>query len=108
MSRQITDRMLTALAEGREWKQGNTSTHRGEHGMLVRLHDNPIAVVEADRLRICAAGWATATTCDRLNAIAYEFAGATVGRRKGDIRVVKNDLTTLHGASDWIELPHWN
>jgi len=106
--RKITANMLAAIVDKREWKEKATSTHRGERGILVRLHDNLIAVVTADTVELCAQGWATATTCDRMNVIAYEFAGATVGRRKGKIIVRKGGVSTEYDATDWITLPRWN
>ena len=104
MTRKVTENMLQALRDGREWKEKATSTHRGERGMLVRLHDNLIAVVTADSVELTAQGWPTATTCDRLNAIARAFAGANVGRRKGSIVLRMNGNETLWGATDWIKL----
>ena len=102
--RKITENMIAALREGREWKEKSTSTHRGERGMLVRLHDNLIAVVTADTVEISAAGWATATTCNRLNAIALEFAGVSVGRRKGRVITRHGDTEASHHAEAWIKL----
>ena len=102
--RQITSNMIAALRDGREWKEKATSTHRGERGMLVRLHDNLIAIVTADTVELSAAGWATATTCDRLNAIAREFAGVSVGRRKGSIILRVDGDETMWGAAQWIKL----
>ena len=102
--RQITANMLAAIVDQREWKEKATSTHRGERGILVRLHDNLIAIVAADTVELCAQGWATATTCDRLNTIACEFAGATVGRRKGRIIVRKDGVATEYDATEWITL----
>lgn len=102
--RKVTSDMLSALIDQREWKSGNTSTHKGERGMLVRLHDNLIAIMTADTVEISAAGWATATTCDRLNAIAYEFAGVTVGRAQGRIVTRHGDTKATHHAEAWIKL----
>ena len=105
MARKITENMIAAIRDGREWKEKATSTHRGERGMLVRLHDNLIAVVTADTVELTAQGWPTATTCDRLNAIAREFTGASVGRRKGAIIVRNGDTVTEYGATDRFTLP---
>jgi hypothetical protein len=75
-------------------------------GQAVYLHDNLIAVIEADKLRITAQGWATATTCDRLHAIAQHFTGSAVSRRKGRITVTRPDGTrSEHAADEWITLP---
>jgi hypothetical protein len=108
VTRQVTANMLTALKAGRQWKEKSTSTHIGENGMLVRLHENLIAILEPRQVRISAAGWATATTCDRLHAIASAFCGARVNRRNGKILVTVNDQTTTHHADAWITLPRTN
>ena len=105
MTRKVTENMLTALRDGREWREKATSTHRGERGMLARLHDNLIAIVTADSVELTAQGWVTATTVDRLNAIAREFAGAGVGRKQGAIVVRHGGTATEYGATDWITLP---
>jgi len=103
--RQITSNMIAALRDGRAWKEKATSTHRGERGMLVRLHADLIAVVTADTVELCAAGWPTATTCDRLDAIAREFTGWTVGRYRGDIVCRKDTTKITYPADAWITLP---
>ena len=85
MIKKVTAAMLNALASNREWRLKATSTHRGERGMLVRLHENLIAVILPDSVEFCAQGHATATTVERMNAIAQAYCNATIGRRKGRI-----------------------
>jgi hypothetical protein len=102
--RKITSDMLAAIADKRAWRDKATSTHIGERGILVRLHGNLIAIVTPETVEITAAGWATAPTCDRLSAIAYEFAGATVGRKKEKIIVRQNGNQSIHDADEWITI----
>lgn len=106
--RKITENMLAAIVDGREWKEKATSTHKGERGILVRLHDNLIAIITPDTVEITAAGWVTSTTCDRLNAITRHFAGASVGRKQGDLVIRQDGKTETYGARDRIALARLN
>lgn len=105
--RKTTDNMLNAIIDQRQLTQRNTSTHVGERGMLVRLHGHLIAVITADTVELSACGWVTATTADRLNAIAWAFTAYTVGRKQGEIVVTHRTTRErrTYGATDKIILP---
>jgi hypothetical protein len=105
--RKIEAAMVMAVRDAingseQRWRSGNTSVeveHEGIHGtpgyersVVVRLHDNEIArfdsALAGDRgcrgLRITDAGWDTATTKSRLNALLQCFAeGSCLYQRKG-------------------------
>ncbi len=67
--RKIESQLIAAIAEGREFKSGNTTLDNTDHGQIVRLHGNKIAQIDGSTLRITSAGWETTTTKSRLNAI---------------------------------------
>ena len=68
--RNIEKDMLAALAQGREWKSGNTSVSSGGE---VRLHGHLIATLHGGELTIKDAGWQTVTTKSRINALLDAF-----------------------------------
>lgn len=89
--RKITENMLHAIRHAKAWHDSNTRTertfpHDNEQGLRVYLHNNQIAFIPDDEdapIKITLAGWDTPTTRNRVNAIAYAFAGCWVGRVKG-------------------------
>ena len=54
---------------GREFRSGNTTLDNTDHGQIVRLHGNKIAQLDGSTLYLSSAGYETATTKSRLNAI---------------------------------------
>ena len=96
--RTIEEKMLRAINLGKNWKNGNTEVcHLAIGGqVLVRLHDNLIAVRDKDgawHYNNC--GWATTTTKSRLNAL-----GANINQKdwawyQGDKPFVNEDLYRL-------------
>jgi len=71
--RKIEREMLTAVANGRDWRSANTSVDNTDHGIVVRLHGNKIAQLDGDKMYITPAGWLTPTTKSRLNALLSQF-----------------------------------
>lgn len=69
--RKIETLMIDAIRDRRDWQSGNTSVDQTDHGAVVRLFGNVIARVEHEESRvfITDAGWQTATTKSRINAI---------------------------------------
>ena len=61
--------MLTALANGRDWRSGNTQVSNTDHGLIVRLHGNKIAQIEDSKLYLTNCGYERNVTKSRLNAI---------------------------------------
>ena len=73
--RKIESEMLAAVRSRRDWSKDNTSVSNTNHGVVVRLHGNKIAILndEHNKLVITDAGWQTVTTKSRLNALLGEF-----------------------------------
>ena len=69
--RKIEALMVDAIRDRRDWRSGNTSVDQTDHGAVVRLFGNVIARVEHEESRVVItdAGWQTATTKSRLNAV---------------------------------------
>ena len=69
--RKIEALMVQAVKDGRDWHLDNTSVDVTDDGIVVRLHGHAIAQLntEAGILWITDAGWQTATTKSRLNAL---------------------------------------
>jgi len=77
--RKIESELLKAFRLGREFKSGNTTLENTDHGQVIRLHGNKIAQTDGSTLYITSAGWETATTKSRLNAIlSYLVPGARI------------------------------
>ena len=77
--RKIEEVMLLAINHGKTYQVDNT---RVEHGN-VYLHNNKIAIVEKEYVRIFSCGWYTNTTKSRLNAILSSLCGVTIAQKKG-------------------------
>jgi hypothetical protein len=79
--RKIEAQMIGAIRSQRDWHSGNTSVDQTDHGSIVRLHNNVIARIEhaENRVFITDAGWQTATTKSRLNAILNAFTNGRGG-----------------------------
>lgn len=77
--RKIEQQMNAAVRNRRDWRSGNTSVDNTDHGVVVRLHGHKICVLNDDnesgktQLAITDAGWQTATTKSRINALLSEF-----------------------------------
>ena len=81
------------------WSTGNTSVTT--HGSVteVRLHGNKIAEVTDQWVRITDAGWRTATTKSRLNAIlGCLFDGVTVFQESFEWFVSEQGVATPMGS----------
>ena len=77
--RKIESELLKAFRLGREFKSGNTTLENTDHGQVIRLHGNKIAQLDGSTLYLTNAGWETATTKSRLNAIlSYLVPGARI------------------------------
>jgi len=84
--RLIERQMLAAIHDYKDWKCDNTRVavtyfaHADKpiERINVYLHDNNIAQITPDSVRICDCGWQTPTTKSRLNAILRELCGAGI------------------------------
>ncbi len=89
--RKIERQMVAAIKAMKNFHSGNTAvvieTTQHEKRALVALHGNRIAEVYVDgTVKVTLAGWPTATTRSRVNAILREFVaeGANVFQAKGN------------------------
>ena len=71
--RKIEQQMNKAILNREDFRKDNTEVITISDCSFVYLHGNHIATV-GDTLDICDAGWQTATTKSRLNALLNEFA----------------------------------
>ena len=91
--RQISQDAAYALIHGTPFKQSNTKVEAG----VLTLHGNPIAKVENGKLFISSAGWETATTKDRLNALP----DVSVHQKKG-VWYLNNE--PWNNSEEWTEV----
>ena len=71
--RKIERQMCDAIANGKDWKSGNTQVITINDVTWVYLHDNHIATVYDDSVEVYDGGWQSNTTKSRLNAICDTF-----------------------------------
>ena len=71
--RKIERQMCDAIANGKDWKSGNTQVVTINDVAWVYLHDNHIATVYDDSVEVFDGGWQSNTTKSRLNAICNTF-----------------------------------
>ena len=76
--RKIEQQMCEAIRDNKDWKSGNTQVITrydvmGNYISFVYLHDNHIATVTDDSVRVYDGGWQSNTTKSRLNAICSTF-----------------------------------
>ena len=76
--RKIERQMCDAIRDNKDWKSGNTQVitrynMMGNNISFVYLHDNHIATVTDDSVRVYDGGWQSNTTKSRLNAICSTF-----------------------------------
>lgn len=74
--RKIEEQMNSAIANGKDWKSGNTKVTTENGVSYVYLHDNHIATLGDDFVKIFDGGWQSVTTKSRLNAIINRFCNA--------------------------------
>ena len=79
--RKIESEMIAAVKGNINWSKGNTSVIFEDGISKVYLHGSKIAEVGDDFLKLFDAGYQTATTKSRLNAILSEF-GYTCGTKR--------------------------
>ncbi len=70
--RKIETQMNNAISEGTDWKTANTRVETVEGVSFVYLHNNLIAEVDDDSMKLYDGGWQSNTTKSRLNAILSE------------------------------------
>lgn len=71
--RVIEKQMIQAIARRKSWRNGNTSVDVHSSWCEVRLHGNMIARIDNEGVKFSLAGWNTATTRSRVNAILQTF-----------------------------------
>ena len=70
--RKIETQMNNAISEGTDWKTANTRVETVDGVSFVYLHNNLIAEVDDDSIKLYDGGWQSVTTKSRLNAILSE------------------------------------
>lgn len=70
--RKIETQMNNAISEGTDWRTANTRVETVEGVSFVYLHNNLIAEVDDDSMKLYDGGWQSVTTKSRLNAILSE------------------------------------
>mgnify|MGYP006237523261 FL=1 len=70
--RKIETQMNNAISEGTDWKTANTRVETVDGVSFVYLHNNLIAEVDDDSMKLYDGGWQSNTTKSRLNAILSE------------------------------------
>ena len=70
--RKIETQMNNAISEGTDWKTANTRVETVDGVSSVYLHNNLIAEVDDDSMKLYDGGWQSNTTKSRLNAILSE------------------------------------
>ena len=70
--RKIETQMNNAISEGTDWKTANTRVETVDGVSSVYLHNNLIAEVTDDSMKLYDGGWQSNTTKSRLNAILSE------------------------------------
>tara|TARA_B100000902_G_scaffold376289_2_gene407208 strand:- start:752 stop:1078 length:327 start_codon:yes stop_codon:yes gene_type:complete len=77
--RKIETQMNNAISEGTDWRTANTRVETVEGVSSVYLHNNLIAEVTDDSIKLYDGGWQSVTTKSRLNAILSEHGVAGEG-----------------------------
>lgn len=70
--RKIETQMNNAISEGTDWRTANTRVETVDGVSFVYLHNNLIAEVDDDSMKLYDGGWQSVTTKSRLNAILSE------------------------------------
>lgn len=70
--RKIETQMNNAISEGTDWRTANTRVETVDGVSFVYLHNNLIAEVTDDSMKLYDGGWQSNTTKSRLNAILSE------------------------------------
>ena len=92
--RKIEREMITAVANGRDFRSGNTAVDVTDHGIVVRLHGNKIAQLDQGMMFITSAGWMTTTTKSRLNALLRQFSpGSSIAQKSFEWFLTANGET---------------
>ena len=79
--RKIEQQMIKAISNNTDWQSANTRVEAVVGASRVYLHNNLIAEVGDDYVKLFDGGWQTTTTKSRLNAILSEF-GYTCGTKR--------------------------
>ena len=73
--RKIEQEMIRAIVSRENWAGANTTVHFENGKAVVMLHGNTIAFEHGFGWNVTMAGWATATTRSRLNALSAIIPG---------------------------------
>ena len=100
--RKIEQQMIKAISNNTNWSNANTRVESPLGGISrVYLHNNLIAEVGDDYVKIFDGGWQTNTTKSRLNAIISEFCDAlTDGVFQKDYAWFIRDNNVTHDFSN--------
>lgn len=91
MTRKIEDAMVQAIRTHRNWTSGNTQVQAMCDGtVMVFLHGKQIAQLGTETAHWTLAGWNTATTRSRINAMASAFGWRHVRCIKGEPHVAES------------------
>ena len=77
--RKIETQMNNAISESKDWRTANTRVENVDGVSFVYLHNNLIAEVDDDSIKLYDGGWQSNTTKSRLNAILSEHGVAGEG-----------------------------
>ena len=95
--RKIEMLMNTAIKNNTDWHMSNTRVDNNEGVSTVYLHNNKIAEIGEDFVRVFDGGWQSNTTKSRLNAIINEFCNAfTDGVFQKDFQWYVRDNKVTH------------
>lgn len=108
--RTIERNMIAAINARKTWKSGNTRVEivkgtTDKAHVTVYLHNNAIAGIQMDgSVHITLAGWPTATTRSRLNAILRAFtAGCSVYQRRHSQFFARAGAEYEIASDEWID-----
>jgi len=105
MTRKIEQQMIAAARAGKAFKSGNTEVRPqpGTPGVAVYLHGNKIVEFTPAGWQWTLAGWNTATTRSRINALANAFGWPRrVYQKDGMPRVTGPDQTPIT-STEWVQ-----
>ena len=86
--------LINAFQLGREFRSGNTTLDNTDRGKIVRLYGNKIAQLDGVTLYLSSAGYETATTKSRLNAIlSFLMPGASIYQKSFEWYICFNGKT---------------
>ena len=107
--RKIEMLMNTAIKNNTDWHMSNTRVDNNEGVSTVYLHNNKIAEIGEDFVRVFDGGWQSNTTKSRLNAIINEFCnGFTDGVFQKNFEWFVTDNNVTHDFVNGYTFAWWH